>query len=267
MGKYETLFNLNLDIQNIGGKVLSLKRLPFILREKTSISRNIELFSKKKNDVCYILGLGPSLKEIDLSKLNGDTIATNRFYKYDTSHSIDPTFYLMMDNDFFLNKEKQCLIDAKRQYPHSAFILNGKYHAEAEGIVGSDSVYYMYSWNGMFSGKKIDFCKLLPAFGNIVCCAIGFAMGLGYKKITLLGCDFNSFATQKVQHCYSEDKNAPKLRSLASELFNYSFEAEMHNRLAKYATEQGIQVLNGTPNSLIDSYPFLTDIEQSEISK
>ena len=108
---------------------------------------------------------------------------------------------------------------------------------------------------------------MCPAFGNIVCCAIGFALGLGYKRIILLGCDFNSFATQKVEHCYSESKDKPKLRPLSMELFCYSFEAEMHNRLSVYADNHKIEILNGTPNSLIDSYPFLSHDEQKRISK
>lgn len=267
MGKYEMLFNLNLAIQNYGGKLLSIKRLPYIMKEKSSLERNRELFRFKKSDICYILGLGPSLKGIDLSKLKGDSIATNRFYRYDNIHQIDPTYYLMMDNAYFSDSEKQCLIDAKNQYPRSAFVLNGKYHAEAEQIVGSDLIYYMYSWNGIFSGKTIDLCKVLPAFGNVVCCAIGLALGLGYKRIVLLGCDFNSFATQKVQHCYEEAKDAPKLRTLASELFNYSFEAEMHNQLSDYAKKHDVVIVNGTPPSLIDAYPFLSEKEQCEISK
>ena len=267
MGKYDILFKLNLYIQNFGGKLLSVKRFPFIVREKDKLMRNRELFQFKNSDTCYILGLGPSLKQIDLKKLHGDTIATNRFYRFDADCTISPTYYMMMDNDFF-SKGKDCLIHARTQYPDSAFVLNGKYSQEALTHTGESNTFFMYSWKGLFSAsRELSITKLMPVFGNIVCCAIAFAMSMGYKRIILLGCDFNSFATQKVQHCYAEAKDAPKLRSLAMELFCYSFEAEMHNRLAEYANNHGISIENGTPTSLIDSYPFLSDTEQSEISK
>lgn len=267
MGKYDTLFSLNMKVQDIGGKILSLKRIPYVIKEKKTLSKNKELVTNRKSDTVYILGLGPSLKEIDLTKLEGDTIAINRYYRYDSRKEFEPTYYLLMDNDFFCEKEIGCLINAKKQYPKSIFVLNGRYHSVAEKAIGSDFVYYLFSWKGLFSGSRIDLCKVLPAFGNSVCCAIGLAIGVGYKKIILLGCDFNSFATQKVEHCYSESKDVPKLRPLSVELFDYSFVAEMHNRLASFASLNGVYIFNGTPNSLIDSYPFLPKGEQSEIGK
>ena len=100
----------------------------------------------------------------------------------------------------------------------------------------------------------------MPAFGNVACTAIACAMALGYKKIVLLGCDFNSFASRSNNHCYT-DKNIDRLHKMSYELFCYSFNADMHDELQFYAMEHDIEIINSTKGSLIDAYPYVIDEE------
>lgn len=269
MGKYDLLFRMNIVVQDLGGKLLHIKRIPYLIGERKSLKKNSELFQKKKSDKCYIIGLGPSLKKINLGLLDGDTIATNRFFRVDQEKAITPTFYIFMDDAFYCGSAVDDLKTACREYPNTAFILNGKYHRESETILPPGTyAYYMYAWKGLFSGKeKLAMDRVMPAFGNVACCAIAVALSLGYKEILLLGCDFNSFATQKPEHAYYEDASRNKLRSLADELFCYSFEADLHNVFAKYAQKNGIKIKNGSEGSLIDSYPFLDKGEMAKIKR
>ena len=123
---------------------------------------------------------------------------------------------------------------------------------------------FIAMYNGYYiSPKKIDITTVMPAFGNVICAAIAFAIGVGYKKIVLLGCDFNSFAFPHEIHCYDggKENKAARRISLDYELFCYSFDATVHVQLAEYAKSVGVEIRNSTKGSLIDAYPI--DIDES----
>ena len=256
MGKFNKLFWVNTKIFDLAGVALKLKRLPYYLKNYDVIKKNGELKNYKTSDTCYILGLGPSLKDVDLKKINGDVITVNTFYRMEDDNII-PKYYCIMDDVDYISDDSTLLRDATHRYPDSIFILNGKYKQQAEKRINKKvKRYYSFSWGGYFDEKmKIDMCKVMPIMGNIICMAIYMAMFIGYKRIVLLGCDFNSFTFRKEVHCYQEEEQK-KAMSLGYELFCYSFCAETHMRLAKYAKKKGIKITNATKGSLIDAYPF-----------
>lgn len=98
----------------------------------------------------------------------------------------------------------------------------------------------------------------MPAFGNVACTGIACALALGYKKIVLLGCDFNSFASTTRNHCYTE-KSTKRLYKMSYELYCYSLVAEMHDQLAMYAEEHDVEIVNASKGSLIDAYPTIVE--------
>ena len=121
---------------------------------------------------------------------------------------------------------------------------------------------FLAMYNGYYiDPKKFELTKVMPAFGNVVCAAIAFAIGAGYKKIVLLGCDFNSFAFPHEVHCYDGGKENKAVRriSLGYELFCYCFDAFVHVQLAEYARTLGVEIINSTKGSLIDAYPMNVD--------
>lgn len=223
------------------------------------VKKNCELIGQKKSDVCYICALGPSLKQVDLSKIDGDTIVVNRFYKIGRSYpTFTPTYYLMIDA-LFKNKENRSdFVECINQYKDkdTIYLLNSVLSYEKE-LIGEElpNIYFLSCFKGVFNHtKKLFINKVMPAFGNVACTAIAVAMSLGYNKIVLLGCDFNSFASATRNHCYAEDSTT-RLHKMSYELFCYSFVADMHDELQRYATEHDIRIVNSTKGSLIDAYP------------
>lgn len=255
MDKYRMLFEFNNRIIDIMGHMLMIKRLPILIKDRKYLKQNKELLSKRKHDVCYIIGTGPSLKTIDLTKLDGDTIVTNMFYKYEDASKLQPDYYLLVDEQFYIGEIKKVIPDIVATYPDTNFLLNGLYRKQAEPLL-QDFVKtnYLYMWNGsMSSRKRIDCSKVLPAINNVVNIAICVALYMNYKEIILLGCDFTSFVSAKNSHCY-EDGEDNKNITLAYELYNYSLVAEAHLMLEQYARKNRIQILNATQGSLIDAY-------------
>ncbi len=257
MGKFDALFAFDRAVIDLASVAVKVKRLPFYLEHKNVIAGNAEMKRHKKSEVCYILGLGPSLKDVDFSKINGDTIAVNGFYRFKNAGEASPTYYCIIDDTDYKNPDGRLIRDAADAFPDAVFLLNGKYYAQAERRISKEITrYYAFMWEGYFDPKKrIDFCKNLPIMGNVVCFAIMAALYIGYQKIILLGCDFNSFTFRTDKHCY-QDSPAQKEISFANELFCYSFCADAHRRLYQYAKREKVKIWNATKGSLIDAYPY-----------
>lgn len=258
------LWNLNIRIFNFGGYV---KRLQFFfLKHETysAIKKNRELVrsenSKKK---VYVCALGPSLKDVDLYKIDGDTIVVNRFYKFGKEHpTFVPTYYMITDYNFMRPENKIDLEGALSSYVDKGtiFILNSKLASSSVvNIIPRSQLYFISPFDGrMRPHKDYKIDGWMPAFQNVVGAAILSLMLMGYKDINLLGCDFNSFASTKQIHCY-KDQSEKRLYTMYYELFAYSFAAKDHADLKEYAERKGYRITNMTKGSLIDAYPLEID--------
>jgi len=207
-----------------------------------------------------LCALGPSLMHVDLNKIKGDTIVVNRFYKFGKEYpNFIPTYYLIIDGDFTDERYVKDLEDAINCYVDNGtiFIFNSKIskHPLMQKIP-KEQLYFVSCLDGRVKIKKdykID--GFHPAFFNVAGEAILLLMLMGYKNISLLGCDFNSFASTKQVHCYNDDKKE-RLWSLYFELFSYAFAAKDHCDLFAISKKMGCMITNSTKGSLIDAYPI-----------
>lgn len=259
---FKDLFNYNKVVINLGGYLKFLKYYTFNHNIVSSVSPKEKLLKNKHSNKCYICALGPSLKDVDFEAINGDTIVVNRFYKHgETLPGFVPNYYLMIDAAFGSQKNKEDFFDALKCYEgkNTLFLLNSKLSAFNELKKLNNNISYVSCCKGLFnSNKSFELGQVMPAFGNVACTAIAFAIALGYEEIYLLGCDFNSFASRKAVHCYAE-KDEKRQISLSYELYCYSLVAEMHEQLNNYATKKGVRIINTTKGSLIDAYTYQID--------
>lgn len=256
MDKLEMLFRLNNKIFDCSNRALRVVRIPKEIKSSAVRKNNIRLKKYKRTDRCYVVGLGPSLRNADLDRLDGDIITVNRYYRFDLEATRKPTYYCVSDKAFFGGNAAEELKTATRQYPDSCFILNGLYKAWCDKELSHGHLFYSYMWNGTFAHRKsVDFTKVLPIANNVVNVAIMLALYCGYREIYLLGCDFNSFASPVANHCYKDEKSE-RLWKLDFELYCYSLIANSHAELKRYADGKGMTIKNITKGSLLDAYDF-----------
>lgn len=253
---------MNIALINLGGYLKYYLRYFSICKYNSLFKRNSHLLVTP-NKTCYVCALGPSLKSVDLMGIKGDTIVVNRFYKMrETFPNFVPDYYLMIDGAWGSDKLRDEFIEALDAYKSlgTKYILNSSF-ADLSFLkeVDYNNHYYVACSKGFFSSKRtIEVTKAMPAFGNVACTAIGLAMAMGYKRIVLLGCDFNSFAQTYDAHCYGGTTGKRKI-ALDYELFCYSFDAHIHRKLAEYAKNHGVEIINSTKGSLIDAYSVVID--------
>lgn len=221
---------------------------------KKYLKKNAELKDKYKGQRCYILGNGPSIKQLDVTQIVGaPTFVVNKFYKSPIYDQIKPTFHCVYDRFIFEEcKDELNDIIAENKY-NTTFIFTRR----AIGQVKDESrCYYVYST--LLPTKRNNHYELTGnanTWLNVVPFVIMCAIYMGFSEIVLLGCDFSLFASRKDSHFYDSGENVDRKESLFQDLQGHAIVCCQHSYLKKYADAHGVKIVNCTPGSLLDVYP------------
>ncbi len=137
-----------------------------------------------KDAGCFLIGSGPSLKDIDVTQLAQlDTISFNRSYIAWKQWGFAPTYYACLDPVVFEDNalEIQQLIE---EYPRTHFFLPDS--ARHVGIKPSAQVALIKLTSGNMFSTNIS---LLTDFGNVGATSIQILSFLGYHRIAMVGVD------------------------------------------------------------------------------
>ncbi len=168
--------------------------------------RNIEFKDKHYGQRCFILGNGPSLSEIDLSKLEKEIVFTANFFnKVDGYEKVHTNYHFWIDGALFNQREDvKCnmdeVMDCYRQIskgnPTCFVPFNAADFIKEHRLYDILDIHYLrikkpldeYSKEG-FKQEELDIAFEIPAWRNVVQYAIEVAIYMGFKEIYLLGCD------------------------------------------------------------------------------
>lgn len=246
--------------------ILSIKerRKGYLLRNY-SRSKYAKDFRKykdiHKDETCFVLGNGPSLKPEDLTELykrNIPCFAANRIFKIFDSTDWRPTYYVCTDylliRDFL---DEANNIPAKRKFTslHNHFNL---------GITLDNCTYFNYLYpskmkNGLEFHK--DCTKALYWAGTVTNCMIQLAFYMGFKDIYLIGVDHNFDryvdengnevidTTVKNYFCekYDNDIIDEVYRDLGKSTIGY-------RKISKFAKDNGINIYNATRGGKLEEF-------------
>lgn len=209
---------------------------------------------KSNSNTCFILGNGPSIKDVDIKLItNYDAFTVNYFHKSEQSSLLNSKYHIFVDELFYEGEGLEYtknLIQSKKEL--SFFVRHHAYNKFSE-FFDRDNIFYMYQ-KKVQVGKKIncDITKNSDACINVLISAIEIAIFLGYKKIYLLGCDYNSYCSNTDSHFYKD--NTVKKINIGDELRYYALAHKHLYALQDYSEEKGINIINLTKNSLIDAF-------------
>lgn len=222
--------------------------------DRKLLAKNKELKSEN-NKVCFICGTGPSLtKEIVESIAPYDTMTVNFFHK--AYSDFEPTYHVFLDPAWedgwaydFGAEVKGKLIDTK------FIVKQGLVSKWKSKGVDTSNTYIVNPCKVQYKDKLwYDMTKQMTNSINVIPFAIQCAVYMGYKKIYLLGCDFNSYAMQRYEHCYEGTKDELQKREATGELIRAAMVHSFHYALQKASKEIGCEIINLTEGSLIDAY-------------
>lgn len=232
----------------------AISRLYFFLNPKISCIVKKNMSIKRNTDECFIFGNGPSLRNLDINLIkNRDTFSCNFFYNMD-EFKFETTYFVAIDQNFYIkNSYIEYIKRLHRNHPNIKMFL--KYSSLYIKSLDDNNVYFIYAKQFQYGDfVSCDITKNMTACINVVIQCIQIAISLGYKRIYLLGCEFNQYAQLTSAHASNNYPANGRDGSMGSYARWYSM-AHFHNyALRKYADVNGIQIINLTPNSLIDAF-------------
>ena len=142
---------------------------------------------------CFIIGNGPSLNQLDLSKMGDDrTFAVNGIFLAADKMRFDPTFYVVEDTSVL--KEN---LEAIKAYPASYKIFPSIYR----NLVGeADHIYYFMMNRGFYEQRSQNYCvprfstdpgQRLYAGQSVTIINLQLAYYFGFSEVYLIGMDFS----------------------------------------------------------------------------
>ena len=246
--------------------------------QKSVLNENTRFHNLHKGQRCFIVGNGPSLRELDLSFISDELVFTvNYFPKSPLYKVVRSNYHILMDPLIFdftsIHKgERLQLLHqvASIEKPPICFAqYNIKKRVEDSGVNKMMQFYYVNSGLGIYDGykRKFNLTKVSPGFSNVVLYATMLAMYMGVEDIYYIGCDMTGYeqfslkAGKKVEyHVYeanAKDREMmlAQVNDLRGEAF---FEGFYHmfreyRLLNDYANKQGVHLYNATKGGVLDS--------------
>lgn len=232
---------------------LGVRGLFLTAKERSFLEKNKVLRGKFEGERCFVLGGGPSLKEVDLNWLKNERLITvNRLYLLDWFAKNPPLFHCALDPKMYCGETGKEFFDVMDAMPETKFLVSRK---APDSIKSRDNVYSICF--GLLPSKHCapyNLSKLSAAFINVSLFAIELAVYLGFKEIILLGCDFNQFAFRTEVHSYEQKENIRQC-SLLQDLLGHAIALMQHERLRSECALQGANVCNATEGSMLEVYP------------
>lgn len=233
--------------------------------KRSDLESNKKLKDTGHGRLCFVIGNGPSLRNINLKLIQGfSSFTVNGFYlgnpDFKSSYHlfIDPLYGNSDSSNIHIYKSIEV-------NPNQTFIVGTENYEAVRRIVGPKNTIYRIDTNHSLSGDRIeyDMTRTMTGSPNCVPVAIECALYMGFKIICLIGCDFSLYTKTNGTHFYDSQiiKNNIDINDYESNcvgnLIRCAFVHKQHYCLERTAERLGIKILNATEESLIDAYSFI----------
>lgn len=252
-----------------------------------TIKSNIKLSGNHIGERCFIVGNGPSLKEMDLSKLESEKVFTvnNIMINSDLYSKLRSDYHIMIDPGYFildpsLQDDKVTLdllskINYEDKKPVCIVNYDGKKAFERYGLDKCLDLNYIYLHKNLTDNysKDIDLCSNIPSCQNVIHAALFSAISMGFKKIYLVGCDMTSvFLTYEANangevdivkdfHAYEyteieRERLFKDFNMLDNEavMYDYAKTFTIFRRIRQYCERNNIKIYNATIGGGLDVF-------------
>ena len=148
---------------------------------------------------CFILGSGPSIREQDLTRLNGQIVMTqNHFHAHEQIRTIAPTYHVVVpkyqpvefDDDWvaWLRSMDERLPDNTILF----FGTNTKYLVDRLGLFGNRAYYMKTGLSAVVAGRApFDITRTILGVPTVLTQCLAIAIYMGFREIILLGFDLD----------------------------------------------------------------------------
>jgi hypothetical protein len=227
--------------------------------QQAVLKNNKKFQDRHSGGRCFILGTGPSINNLTnshIQKLSKEfTIAVNSAYKAPKLSPIKPTYYSLLDNNYW-GIASYTFSEIADQYKDAPPIFITDIRARSAVPAKAECI-YLHAKNYPVNRMRFDITKNLSITMNVVSFSILCAIYMGFREIYLLGCDYDLFCSRVGTHCYDDNTEIEELPkyNLGFYLKYYQLTTQFHYLIADLAKDVGVRVINASEGSLLDAYP------------
>lgn len=242
----------------------------YLLREYgTLIKRNRIFRDRHKEQRCFVIGNGPSLRKQDLSPLRNEiTLVSNSFYLHPIiDEAWQPTYYFLSDPIYFSDTANLIEYDkllgkirlAAFFVPHFArdFLIKNE-------VLPSERTYFVASWGGPQEETwraKPDLTSVMPGMQTVVQLAIMAAMYMGCSEIYLLGMDHDwlSHGGDHINFYSKASADEQPQGNIQGWRYKSMMESvlvmwQIYEELEEMARAEGIKIVNASAGGFLDVF-------------
>ena len=247
------------------------------------IRQNKKFHNIHKGERCFILGNGPSLRDVDLNLLKDEFVFTcNNFSLVKNYKNVKTNVHIWADTSFFEMREDQ-------KYDHEELMENYRKIAEEKPICffydaafdfvkkyNLDQILDVnyYSVFGSFVDSKVrnqfNLANYISGYSTVVQYAISIAVYMGFDEIYLLGCDSTNVASMincamgirnEGMHAYDKDDVNERYTEILNHLkmtdllYDQYYMFEGYQTLKNECDKRNIKLINCSSKTIVNELP------------
>ncbi|MBX5144686.1 hypothetical protein [Rhizobium lentis] len=249
-----------------------------------SLAENRQLAGLHTGRRCFILGNGPSVKDLHLSRLQGETVITvSNGYLHSDFDKFQPRYHCVPQITYGLMTSEDVIRWFEEMHSHlgaAELFLSSTEAALVQkyNLFPGRTVRYLVlgeSFDGRPSEEIVDISRPVPGVESVPVMALMIAMYLGFKEIILLGVDHDHFLSSSYQYAFDlkvqkgKDSTANADGTLTTNRHD-DFQSlarlwRQYRAIANIARANGIRIVNSTPGGALDEFdrrPFQAWFEE-----
>lgn len=241
-----------------------------------ALRANQKLMGRHQGERCFILANGPSVKGLDLSLLEGETVITvSNGYLHSDFGKFRPRYHCVPQITYGLMKSQDVVRWFEEMHSHlgNAELFLSSTEAELvrdHNLFAGRVVQYLFladSFDDRPSKEIVDISQVVPGVESVPVMALMIAMYLGFKEIVLLGVDHDHFLSSHYQYAF--DLKVQKGRDITanadgtlrtSRYDDFQSLARLwrqYRAISNIAKENSIRIFNSTPGGALDEFERL----------
>ncbi|MBB4288556.1 hypothetical protein GGE16_000572 [Rhizobium leguminosarum] len=250
----------------------------------SSLAENRQLAGLHAGRRCFILGNGPSVKGLDLSRLQGETVITvsngylhSDFDKFQSRyHCVPQITYVTMTSEDVIDwfKEMHSHLGGAELFLSSTEAELVRKH----NLFSGRTVRYLVlgeSFDERPSVEIVDISKPVPRVDSVPVMALMIAMYLGFKEIILLGVDHDRFLSTSYEYAFelkvqkgkdfTVNADGSPTMSRHDDFQQAARLWRQYRAIANIARANDIGIFNSTPGGALDEFerrPFQAWFEE-----
>jgi hypothetical protein len=234
-----------------------------------NIYKNKQLKDIYKNKRCFILGNGPSINEVDLTKLKCDIVfVMSDFYIYDKHTDVEANYHTLVDIPDMVGErgkyERLKLISDLTSCNELIFGIKNKKIIEKYNLFKDKKIYYVASVPKI--SRIYDLSKITCSYMTNPLLTLEGAIYMGFNEIYLLGIEYNEVCNNEYKYFYGNDKipyYSPEVESIDNgdmpilDMWESNIVAiREFDKINQYAKKQNLNIYNLSNQSTLKMFKY-----------